>query len=250
MESLISELIEQGYLKTPRIIRAFKKIDRADFVLPEFKNSAYLNVPLPIGHGQTISQPLTVAFMFELLQPEVGDKILDIGSGSGWTTALLAEIMSKMGKVFSIEIVPELCEFGEGNVRKYFSVSSQHASPPSVIPRLDRGIQRKNQKNFLDSPVKPGDDNRVKNSEVRIEFLCLDGSRGYSPEAPYDKILVSAAAAKIPRGLKNQLKIKGRLVIPVRNSIWLVERTAKNKFREKEFYGFTFVPLKNREFRA
>jgi len=197
---LIEELISEGYLKTPRIIEAFRKIDRKDFVLPEFENSAYANVPLPIGENQTISQPLTVAFMFELLQPQRGDKALDIGSGSGWTSALLAEIAGKRGKVFSLEVIPGLCNFGKKNIEKYFA---------------------------------------------GVLHICADGSKGYSQEAPYDRILVSAAADKMPRQLKKQLKIKGRLVIPVRNSIWLVERLAKNKFREEEFYGFTFVPLVN-----
>jgi len=200
MKQLINRLVTEGCLKTPRIIRAFRKIDRADFVLPEFKNSAYANVPLLIGHGQTISQPLTVAFMLELLQPKPGDKTLDVGSGSGWTSALLAETVGKRGKVFSIEVVPELCEFGQENIEKYFAT---------------------------------------------VSHVCADGSKGYAPEAPYDKILVSAAADKMPEPLKKQLKIKGRLVVPVRNSIWLIERIAKNKFQEEEFYGFTFVPLIN-----
>lgn len=116
---LIDDLIGEGYLRTPRIVDAFRKIDRADFVPEKSKSEAYVNAPLPIGYGQTISQPLTVAFMLELLKPEKGDKILDIGSGSGWQTALLAEIVGESGKVFGLEIVRELKEFGEKNVAKY-----------------------------------------------------------------------------------------------------------------------------------
>ncbi|MFH1048724.1 MAG: protein-L-isoaspartate O-methyltransferase [Patescibacteria group bacterium] len=118
-EELISRLIIDGYLKTPRIIDAFRKIDRADFVLEKFRADAYVNAPLPIGYGQTISQPLTVAFMLELLKPEKGDKILDVGSGSGWQTALLAEIAGEKGKVFGVEVIPELKDFGEKNIGKY-----------------------------------------------------------------------------------------------------------------------------------
>lgn len=118
-KQLIDDLIDEGYLRTPLIIDAFRKIDRADFVPEKFKANAYANVPLPIGYGQTISQPLTVAFMLELLKPEKGDKILDIGSGSGWQTALLAEIAGEDGKVFGIEIIKELKEFGEKNVAMY-----------------------------------------------------------------------------------------------------------------------------------
>ena len=118
-QSLINQLIHQGYLKTSRIIQAFKKIDRTDFLPADLRDEAGGNYPLSIGHGQTISQPLTVAFMIELLQPGVGDKVLDVGSGSGWTTAILAEIVGEKGKVYGLEVVPELKEMGEDNVRKY-----------------------------------------------------------------------------------------------------------------------------------
>jgi len=116
---LIDNLIKDGWLKTPRIIEAFKKIKRVDFLPVEIKDLAELNTALSIGAGQTISQPLVVAFMIEQLDPRPGDKVLDIGSGSGWTTALLAEIIKPEGKVVAIEIVPELKEFGEKNTAKY-----------------------------------------------------------------------------------------------------------------------------------
>jgi len=118
-EKLVNNLIDEGYLKTPRIIEAFRKIKREDFLPERLKSQSYLDEPLPIGYGQTISQPLTVAFMLELLKPDTGQKILDIGSGSGWQTALLAEIAGERGKVFGLEIIPELAEFGETNVAKY-----------------------------------------------------------------------------------------------------------------------------------
>jgi len=205
MTSLIEQLIKDGYLKTPEIIEAFKKIKREDFILPEFKEEAEANYPLPIGYGQTISQPLTVAFMLELLQPKKGDKILDIGSGSGWTTALLAEIVGEEGKVFGVEIISELKCFGEENTKKY---------------------------NF----VKSG----------RAVFVCGDGSKGLPQESPFDKIHVAAAAAKIPPALLNQLKIGGRLVIPVgieSQDMILVEKIGEKKYKEKKFPGFLFVPL-------
>ncbi|OGY45389.1 MAG: protein-L-isoaspartate O-methyltransferase [Candidatus Buchananbacteria bacterium RIFCSPHIGHO2_01_FULL_44_11] len=119
MTELIQELISQGYLKTPAIIKAFKKIKRRDFLPSDLVEEESINAPLPIGHGQTISQPLTVAFMLELLVPAEGQKILDIGSGSGWTTALLAEIVGPSGQVFAIERVAALKEFGQTNVKKY-----------------------------------------------------------------------------------------------------------------------------------
>lgn len=119
MDSLIQELINLGYLKTPIIIDAFRNIDRAHFIPAEYADVAYINEPLPIGHGQTISQPLTVAFMLELLRPEEGNKILDIGSGSGWQSAILSEIVGEKGRVFAIELVPELKTLGEKNTGRY-----------------------------------------------------------------------------------------------------------------------------------
>ncbi len=118
-KELVEHLIKRGVLKTPKIIEAFKKIDRKDFVKEEFLEEAYFDTPLPIGFGQTISQPYTVAFMLELLEPKEGDTVLDIGSGSGWTTALLAYIVGNKGKVIGVERIKELVEFGKKNLAKY-----------------------------------------------------------------------------------------------------------------------------------
>jgi protein-L-isoaspartate(D-aspartate) O-methyltransferase len=118
-QELISNLVKEGYLKTSRIIAAFKKIDRINFVPEELEEEAYVNAPLPIGFGQTISQPATVAFMIELLKPEKGDVILDVGAGSGWQTAILAEIVGRKGKVFAMELLEKLAESGRANVGKY-----------------------------------------------------------------------------------------------------------------------------------
>lgn len=116
---LINSLIEQGWLKTPRVIEAFKKVKRQDFMPEGKEHMAEWNEALPIGYGQTISQPLVVAFMMELLKIELGDKVLDIGSGSGWTSALLGELVGPKGKVIAIEVIPELKEFGQNNAKKY-----------------------------------------------------------------------------------------------------------------------------------
>ena len=94
-------------------MEAFKAIDRADFVPEKYKSEAYVNAPLPIDFGQTISQPLTVAFMLELLEPKAGEKILDVGCGSGWVSALLAQIVGEQGKIIAIERIPELKEIAE-----------------------------------------------------------------------------------------------------------------------------------------
>lgn len=117
-KELVDYLVARKILETPRIIAAFRAIDRAGFVLPEYSGEAYENHPLPINEGQTISQPETVAFMLEKLDPKPGETILDIGSGSAWTTALLADIVGGSGKVIGIERIPSLCEFGKNNLRK------------------------------------------------------------------------------------------------------------------------------------
>jgi len=110
---------ETCVLNSSEIKKAFETIDRADFVLKDYKTEAYEDHPLPIGYSQTISQPTTVAFMLELLEAEEGQNILDVGSGSGWTTALLASLVGGKGKVTGIEIIPELAKLGQKNLGKY-----------------------------------------------------------------------------------------------------------------------------------
>ena len=201
--SLIDSLIKEGWLKTERIIEAFGKIKRADFLPEDMRNLAELNEALSIGQGQTISQPLVVAFMIEKLGPQPGDKILDIGSGSGWTSALLAEIVGEKGKVFALEVIPELKEFGEKNVAKY---------------------------NFIKKGI--------------VQFILADGSKGYLKEAPFAKILVSAAVQKkIPQAWREQLKVGGIIVSPWGSSIWLFKKKSETEFEEIEYPGFAFVPL-------
>lgn len=111
--SLIDDLVEAGVLKSDVIINAFRAVPRQGFLPPEVASEAEQNVPLPIGEGQTNSQPLTVAMMLELLQPQPGQKVLDVGSGSGWSTALLASIVGEAGSVVAIEIKSSLYELGK-----------------------------------------------------------------------------------------------------------------------------------------
>lgn len=203
-ENLIKELIDEGYLKSPAIIEAFKAVDRADFVPAEYKNEAYGNYPLPIGLGQTISQPLTVAFMLELLEPQAGEKIFDVGAGSGWQTALLAHIVGRApsGKVIALERISGLAVMAQENVSKYSF--------------LEKGI---------------------------VRVVAGDASRGYETEAPFDKIIAAAAAKDIPPQWKEQLKVGGRIVAPVGQSIHVLDKEGQNKFSEKRHFGFSFVPL-------
>jgi protein-L-isoaspartate(D-aspartate) O-methyltransferase len=118
-EELIIHLIQSGALQTREIIEAFKGVDRADFVAPGMQSLAYEDYALPIGFGQSISQPFTVAFMMELLHPQKGDVVLDLGTGAGWTAALLSNIVENKGKVYSVEIIPELLEEAKKNLDKY-----------------------------------------------------------------------------------------------------------------------------------
>lgn len=118
-QELVEYLIAHHRLTTPHIIAAFQAIDRQDFVPNNQKEWAYQDQALYIGHDATISQPSTVAFMLEKLEPTIGDKILDIGAGSGWTTALLAQIVGPRGKVYGVEIIPPLVAFGNNNLHLY-----------------------------------------------------------------------------------------------------------------------------------
>ena len=119
MQKLIKRLKGRGVLQSPDIIRALEDIDRVDFLPEELRDSAYEDTALPIGAGQTISQPYTVVFMLEQLQVRSGDVVLDVGFGSGWQTALLAHLVGPSGKIYAFEVVPELCELGKGNLEKY-----------------------------------------------------------------------------------------------------------------------------------
>lgn len=118
-DRLLATLHADGYLSDPRVLDAFRRIRREDFLPPGMAREAAVNAPLPIGQGQTISQPLTVAFMLELLSPQPGDEVLDVGSGSGWSTALLAQVVGPAGRVTAIERMPGLHRFGQANVGTY-----------------------------------------------------------------------------------------------------------------------------------
>ena len=117
-KTLIESLVALGILKTPRIIQAFLEIHRHLFIPEKYFPHAYSDIALPSLGDQTISQPYTVATMIEALNPGLGDNVLDIGSGTGWTTCLLAEIVSKKGKVTGIDIENKLVEFARKNIAK------------------------------------------------------------------------------------------------------------------------------------
>jgi protein-L-isoaspartate(D-aspartate) O-methyltransferase len=200
-KGLIESMKRSGALKSKNVIAAFEKVKREDFCLEEYRSSAYEDRPLPIIAGQTISQPTTVAMMTEALKPKLGDKILEIGAGSGYQAAILSEIVGKKGILFTIERIKELVEFARRNLKHHGNV-------------------------------------------VVLEG---DGSGGLKEEAPFDGIIVTAGAPQIPEPLKKQLKIGGRIVIPVGDTfsqnIVVIERISKDKFETTNIGPFVFVPL-------
>jgi protein-L-isoaspartate(D-aspartate) O-methyltransferase len=181
------------------IERAFQQVDRLDFIPRDMSYLAAIDGPLPIGFGQTISQPSTVRLMLEWLDVQPGDKVLDIGSGSGWSSALLAHIVGLKGKVLAVERIPALVLLGRKNCQK-------------------AGVSN-------------------------VEFYHAGNDYGLSEHAPYDRILVSAAADHLPETLINQLKINGKLVIPFKHDILEIVRTGTNGYTSQSHHGFVFVPL-------
>ncbi len=119
MDELVDAMISSGMLRSPLIIDAFRTIDRKYFVPESYIDETYIDAPLPIGNYQTISQPSTVAFMLEKLDPKDGNKVLDIGSGSGWTTALLCYMVGDKGSVTGVERIESLVEQGKNNLSKF-----------------------------------------------------------------------------------------------------------------------------------
>ena len=191
----------------PKVMTAMAEVPRDLFVDPEMQAHAYDNGPLPIGHGQTISQPYIVALMTDLLRIEPEHRVLEIGTGSGYQTAVLSQLA---GQVFSIEYIPEL------------------ASNAAAL------FERLNYRN--------------------IESRAGNGYHGWPEHAPYDGVIVTAAASHVPQPLIEQLKPGGRLVIPVgqpymHQELLLIEKDAKGEIHSRDILGVAFVPLQQEEVR-
>ena len=204
-EHLIEHWISSGIVKDKRVIGAFKKVPRENFIKKEHLDEVYGDYPLAIGEGQTISQPTTVMIMTQALELKIGGKVLEVGTGSGYQAAIIANIVGKKGKVISTEISDKLVEFAKTNIKK-----------------LD-----------------------IKN----IKIIKLDGSKGYEEEAPYDRIIITAACPRIPKPLISQLKENGIIVAPVGNMLEQVMIKARKKGKdlvEENLGAFQFVPLKGK----
>jgi protein-L-isoaspartate(D-aspartate) O-methyltransferase len=202
-ERLVKSLIEEGILKSEEVIKAMLTVPREEFVPAKYRELAYLDTPLSIGCGQTISAPHMVAIMTEALKVTRGNKVLEIGTGSGYQAAIIAEIVKPEGHVWTVEIIPELAKFAEENLRR-----TSYSSYVTVI--------------------------------------VGDGSKGYQDAAPYDRIIVTAAAPKIPEPLINQLKDGGRMVIPVGDAYVQILKIVEKRggsLRVEDSVPCVFVPL-------
>ena len=184
-------------------INSFKEIKREDFIPQQLKDSAYQDMPLPLLRGKTISQPTTVMIMTHALELEPGQKVFEIGTGSGYQAAIIAKIVGPKGKVITTEVVPELVSFAKKNLRK-------------------AGISN-------------------------VSVFEEDGSKGMESEAPFDRIIITAACKEFPKPLIGQLKPNGIIVGPVgsqQEQEMIRGIKDKSGHLELEFLGpFLFTPM-------
>ena len=199
MRNKLAEVLKTKGIENDKVLNAIKTIPRHLFMDSGFEGHAYQDKAFPIGADQTISQPYTVAFQTELLEIQSGHKILEIGTGSGYQTAVLLNLNAK---VYTIERQLEL-----------YKKTSIFFKKMGYRPK---------------------------------KAIFGDGYKGIPEEAPFDSIIVTAGAPEIPRALLAQLKIGGRMVIPVgieEQTMTLIVRKSKKEFNKKELGSFKFVPL-------
>jgi len=199
-ERMMKHHLEGRGIRNLDVLRVMRVTPRHLFVPPEFSVLAYDDQPLPIGHGATISQPYIVALMTELLEPAKTHRVLEIGTGSGYQAAVLAQLAAR---VFTIEIVPELA---------------------------DSARDRLKQLGYSNVSVRAG-----------------NGYLGWPEEAPFDRIILTAAPPSVPQALLDQLAKAGRLVAPVGplrdQDLLLFEKTGDGKLRQRRITAVTFVPM-------
>ena len=195
----MAKTVAEKGIKDEKVLDAIKKIPRHLFMDSSFEDHAYQDKPFPIAADQTISQPFTVAYQTELLQVTKGDSVLEVGTGSGYQTAVLCEMGAK---VYSIERQQEL-----------------YRKTKLFLSRIG----------------------------YRPKYLSFgDGYKGLPDYAPFDGIIVTAGAPQVPKALLGQLKVGGRMVIPVGKALQvmtLFERKSESEFEKTEFGEFRFVPL-------
>lgn len=198
-KKMVTEQILQRGIEDKRILDAFNNVAREEFVPEEERRYAYEDYPLNIGFGQTISQPYIVALMTSLLDPVKGEKILEIGTGSGYQSAILAYLGAD---VYSIERIKELGELAK---------------------------------------------ERLLRLGYKVKIKIDDGTLGWQEYAPFDKIIITAAAYNLPPPLIEQLKIGGKIVAPLGGSIYqnltVIKKLNDNQLEQKTVCGCVFVPL-------
>ncbi|MCS7232907.1 MAG: protein-L-isoaspartate(D-aspartate) O-methyltransferase [Synergistetes bacterium] len=201
---MIKEQIEARGLKDEKILNVMRKVPRHLFVPQAYLSESYDDHPLPIGEGQTISQPYMVALMTSLLDLKGDERVLEIGTGSGYQTAILAELAKE---VFSIERIESLAKSAEERLKAL----------------------------------------GYKNVRIKVG----DGSLGWEEYAPYDAIIVTAAAPKVPSPLTKQLKVGGRIVIPIGDrffqNLHRYVKKGEETLEGHDFGGCVFVPLRGKE---
>ena len=203
----------------PRVDEAFAAVPRRDFLPARQHRFAHLDQALDIGYSVTNSQPTTVRNMLALLEPRPGDRVLDVGSGSGWTTALLAYLVGPIGSVVGVERIPELVRLSRASLTGI-------VPDESVADRLDPRQERQGLSQFGQVSVHEAE----------------PGVLGWPAGAPYDRVLVSATAETVPHQLLEQLAIGGVLVAPVEGVMHRVVLTPEGPVVEK--HGrYLFVPL-------
>ena len=199
---LVSYLEKLNYIKSEPVKNAFLKVDRSNFIPEHLKDEAYRDTPLSIGWGQTISAPSMIALMLEVSDFKSGMKTLEIGAGSGYNAALIAEICGEEN-VVTIERIPEVYQFGKENLER---------------------------------------------AGYKVKVVLGDGTKGYEEEAPYDRIIATAAAPEIPKSWKDQLKEGGMIIAPVGKERYYQELLVLKKnrggtFDTNRYGGCVFVPL-------
>lgn len=194
---------KENFLFTEKEVNAFKDVNREKFIPTQLADAAYEDIPLPLLRGKTISQPTTVMLMTYALELNKGEKVLEVGSGSGYQAALIAKIVGPKAKVITTEVIPELVNFAKQNLKK--------AAITNVV------------------------------------VLEEDGSKGVPKEAPFDKIIITAACREFPEPLIKQLKIGGIIVGPVGNETEQeMVKGIKDRNGKLELYflgQFLFTPL-------
>lgn len=199
-EALVAAELELRDIDDERVLRAMRRVPREKFVSPELADAAYADAPLPIAAGQTISQPYIVALMAQAARIEPGDRVLDVGTGSGYGAAVLAEMGAE---VYGVERHRRLVEDASRQLRE---------------------------------------------AGYEVQIRHGDGMKGWPEKAPFDAIVVAAAASVIPPDLEQQLAIGGRLVIPVkrhggRQVLVRRVRRGEDEFEEQTLCPVAFVPL-------